>query len=358
MKNLPEFKQKEWTFFDEIKISQKETIMAEILRYFFTPKAEHTLKDNFIKALLKSRPRYLNEKKYIETSSYNNKQEEYYKKVQQLLNEDFTKDTSVETEVYTFNNNRIDIVINSEKLVLVIEFKINRTLDNPLNDYVDFIKCQGKINNEGTTYKENEINSFRCNKFKGKDKYFIVLTPFWKKPKEKNDDFVQITLAEFVANVENETGSFWDNKKDSQQYFIYKDFINTIKNRGLIINAINDIIQEGFNQDEIELLYKSEQLNNNQKKFLDAIKNAFNDKTKELLKSLKSGFQPLNATKDKIQSAIVKKLGNQEVKIRLSLTGWCLEVWNGDKTINKQNIGDFFSNIDDLVNIIKKELNS
>jgi len=349
---LPNIEQKKWSYLEEMGVSNKETVIAEILRYFFDPNEIHKLGDVFIKALLHTKPKYLKSKEKDFGCGFNSIQDNYFNATQKLLEDNFAKtSTTVKVEVNTLNNNRIDIVINSEKLVIAIEFKINHHLDNPLNDYVDFIKGQEVLKDRNIKYDKDAIS----NKGSEKKKYFVVLTPFWKKPigqAKKNNDFVQIILADFIINLKNLIGNYWENKKYTHQYFIYQDLINTIENRGKLSKLINDYYKNISEKEmnTIEKLFKFKQLDSITIESLILIKKSFENKTKELLKKIKDNYQPLNATKERIESGIVKKIDNEtEYKIRLTLIGWHFEKWINNKKIENNKIGTYFSVTEDLI---------
>jgi hypothetical protein len=354
MNKYPSLEIKESSYLEKIGVSQKETVIANILRYFFDPNENHGLGDLFIKALLKTKAKDLKNKDTDVDSYFDT--EPTLKEINYAK-----KSTEVEVEVLTFNNNKIDIVINTEELVVAIEFKINHNLDNPLDDYVNFIKSQGKIRGKGKSHKEDEINSYRTNKYKGKKKYFVVLTPFWKKPvgsAEKNKDFVLIILASFINNVKEMVSSHWEKEgnRNTHQFYNYQDFIKTIENRGRIVRLIikySDIIKNQEDINQIEELYKKKELDQNVISGLNIIESDFDNKIKKLRKILKKEYKPIKATKDRIESAISKRINdNVEYKIRLSFLGWYFEKWewtNGKGTkIFEERIGDYFSTIDDL----------
>ncbi len=340
LKNLLIIENKKWSYLETIKVSQRETVMAEILRYFFDPNEEHELGYVFIKALLQTKPMFLHDKKETEIPE---NIKNIVKELPENKKQKNKKREIAETEVETFNNNRIDIVINTEKLVIAIEFKINHHLDNPLNDYVDFIKCQGKLPKHDSEYKENEINSYRCNKYKGKEKYFVVLTPYWKTPIDKaknNNDFVQITLANFIKNVESLIklkNDFWKNQENPDQYFIYKDFINTIKNRGIIINYINNIYEKAkSNRRKIEEEYKNEDEND-----LHLVKKEIINRIKKIYKLIKNEYSENNIQlkeKEGLEGVVIINTGKNSIKIRLTLSGWSIEYWDESK---KDNTGNY-----------------
>jgi len=340
LNNLPKLEEKKWNYLEEIKVSHRETIMAEVLRYYFDSNEKHGLGDIFIRSLLETPCFKLKEKKVVNAHLY-----EKIKDDKQILNS--FNNVKVRTEVSTSKKTKvkgekdsskyIDILIETEKLVICIEFKINHDLNNPLNTYQKFIE-------------EEEAKCFKGSKIK-RELIFVVLTPFWKAPISKaqnNENFVQITLAGFIDNVQRLVGDFWSDKKGAHQYYLYQDFINVIENRGRIVSLIKEYSQKGYTPEDIA---KIEGLNPEvlEKLGLDKIKTAFEGKTKELIKRGDKGYSLLNATKDRIDSGVFKKDDDVEYKIRLSLAGWFFEKWTDDGKVVKENIGTFFMAIDDVV---------
>lgn len=343
MKLIP-LEKKESSYLEKIGVSQKETVMANILKYYFDPNENHGLNDLFIKSLLQTKAFDLHEKKQHDS---------FIERVSSFKDIIFNNEsTTVKVEVKTFNNNRIDIVINTKKLVIAIEFKINHELNNPLDDYVDFIKSQVQIG--GKYYSKDAKNI-----------YFVVLTPYWKAPSgiaSNNQDFVQIILAGFIGNIKNKIDNHWENDgtKNTHQYFAYHDFITTIENRGRIVSLIKKYSEMKYKKKDviqIDKLHKENKLTPKVNDGLNEIKTYFKDKIKELNKR-KNDYKSLKASNDKIESAIYRKVyENIEYKIRLSLLGWYFEGWEWDngkgKIIIDKKIGTYFSSIEDLVKEIE-----
>jgi hypothetical protein len=345
LENLPTLEEREWSFLETIGASRKETIMANLLAYYFDPNEKHGLKDTFLKALLQTVPFYLKIKEKIKIDSIEKERDKHQEKL--ILLKEFTNDNysfewaNIIVEDSTDKNKRIDIVIETNELVIAIEFKINHHLDNPLESYFNYI--QG-INKNGT---ENP-NA----KYHGKQKYYIVLTPNWKMPSErakKNDDFVQITLAGFIENVKKiiEVNDFFKGRENLHQFYIYQDFINTIENRGKETTMVNEYFKR-FNQknednQKIEDIYK----------YLSSIKKEIEKKVIELSKDTDLNFRPL-LSKETIQSALIHtKADKTQIKIRLSLKGWYGERWIYKTKKNEQYLGSF----EDSLEIIKSKIN-
>ena len=196
------FKEPRKTFMEILKVNNREVPFANILAFFFRPNENHKLETLFIDALL--------ETKFTNISK--NQDEEITQEVPVYEK----KSVKVIVEQKTKNESRIDILIITNTFVICIEFKINHELNNPLDDYKDYV--------------EKEFNE--------KKKYYLILTPYKKdaieKAKdyfEKNNEFKQVVLRHFINRVkekiaENPTTYFKNEKYD---YFL--DFIQTVENR-------------------------------------------------------------------------------------------------------------------------------
>ena len=337
LKNLPAIEEREWSFLETIGASRKETIMANLLAYYFDPGKEHGLDDTFIKALLQTVPFYLSKKKKIKIDNNEKERDKHQEKLIQLkkfTNENYSFNwANIIVEDSTDKNKRIDIVIETEDLVIAIEFKINHNLNNPLENYFNHIEG---IDKNG----KRIVNA----KNVGKQKYYVVLTPVWKYPEGKarnNKEFVQITLAGFIENVKKivNDNDYYKGKENSHQFFIYQDLINTIENRGKEITMINTYFkgfeidsEKKYGKKEKELSYeKLEDTYNNLNIIKKYIENQINKLMIHLNKNEKFSFSIINATKNRLDSAIGTKVENgNEIKIRLSLKGWSIELYGKD----------------------------
>lgn len=298
LKNLPKRKEKKWSFLETIGVAQKEVPIANLLGYYFTPTEKHGLGDLFIKALLETEYYELHDKKPFELSD----------EIKQLRCRDF-KTAKVILEDITDNNKRIDLVIITDELVIAIEFKINHFLNNPLDEYVAKIK-------------EHAGN---------RQMHFVILTPMWKKVEgsaANNKEFKQLILSKFIKKAENLRAENDEKYRwtDVPQEHFYKDFINMIENRA----NMNEMMKEYFDFfDEKPGEYPSIE---NSYKNLNDIKKAIESKVEDLRKSLNKDLnRELNCFQiipnNKLDCAIVKQIGNVQIKIRLSLKGWQIEKW-------------------------------
>lgn len=257
------FQEPKKTFTEILKVHNKEVPFANLLAFFFSPKEKHSLGTLFINSFIDT----------AQIDSFNRK--EGYKSVE------------VHVEKKTTNGNRIDILIITDTLVICIEFKINHHLNNPLQDYKDFI---------------NEYPD--CSE---KQKYYFVLTPFKKEPThatktyfETNNDFQQIMLSHFVKNIKTNLPNYIKNKEDKNNYYPYfEDFIQTIENR-----KIRSLRRK-------ELTDLNQKLNNNGLKSIYHLNN-------------QGGFLEI-------------KGDTNALKIRIKNQNWQIEKWE-DRLIKKEEI--------------------
>lgn len=292
LKKLPTIEEREWSFLEEIGTSQRETIIANLLAYFFNPSKPHGLDDTFIKALLKTEPKNLD----------NSNPAKIPKSISEIACEGFSW-AKIHIEDSTQKNNRIDIVIETEKLMIAIEFKINHHLNNPLDNYVSRIKEYKRDNN-----------------------YYIVLTPYWKKPGDiakDNKEFVQVIIGDFINNLLKERNLIQYQSKEQEVFF--DDFITTIKNRDRTLRMINEykeFAEVNNNMDLLESFFTN----------LNTIKEHIEGKAKNLANQLNKEFHNrfsiLPYSKDRLESVIVTTLENgEELKIRFTLKGRTVELW-------------------------------
>ena len=279
------FQEPNKTFMEILKVNNREVPFANILAFFFRPKENHGLKTIFLDSL-------------IETN-YKNIGNDVNGEIREEF-EDYDKNSvRVIVENKTDNKNRIDLLIETDKFVICIEFKINHKLNNPLEDYKEYTKLY----------------------FENKKKFYFVLTPFKKEPIEKaeqyfvkNNEFKQIILNHFINKVKEKiaVNDTEFNKTESFNYF--HDFIKTIENR--------------------EIRYK-------RNIYLENLRNSLEKENikSEYHKSIKGGFLE------------IKKM-NSRVKIRFTTNGVQIENWN-DK--EKMLIFGPDKNLDEnrLIEIIK-----
>ena len=119
------FKEPRKTFMEILKVNNSEVPFANILAFFFRPNENHKLETLFIDALL--------ETKFTNISK--NQDEEIAQEIPVYEK----KSVKVIVEQKTKNESRIDILIITNTFVICIEFKINHELNNPLDDYKDYV---------------------------------------------------------------------------------------------------------------------------------------------------------------------------------------------------------------------------
>lgn len=152
-----------------------ENVCSNILQFFFKTDEVHGMKDLLIRALFKAAG-----KEYLYELSVND----------------------VLREQTTLNNNRIDILIETDEFLIGIEVKIFAQLYNDLKDYSDFL---------------NSIAN-------GREVIRILLT---LQDIPSNQDFISVTFNTFFQNINDLIGQYWE--KANPKYLIYlKDFIQTI----------------------------------------------------------------------------------------------------------------------------------
>ncbi len=253
LKQLPEPQE---TFLEVLKIHEREVPISNLLAYFFDPRSSHGYGDLFIRALLKTMcyeldvdstcsGELLKYKGLGEVNLEMNQQEEEIdiKKSYSISN------VEVHTEYNPYENQqekkelkgtdeskkrrkRIDIVIETEKFIVVIEFKINHKLNNPLEIYQDY------INN----HPDPKIRA----KFENKKKFFIILTPNKKAVDVKgieiskeqflknNEAFKQMIFSHFIRKVNEEIAlspELVNSTLSKSNSYYFSDFIQTVQNR-------------------------------------------------------------------------------------------------------------------------------
>jgi hypothetical protein len=243
------------TFMEILKVNNREIPFANLLAFFFRPNKEHGLGTLFIDSFLDTVQLNISDRK------------------------DNHKSVKIHVEKKTDKGNRIDILIITDTFVICIEFKINHHLNNPLEDYKDFIdKYPDCI---------------------GKQKYYFVLTPFRKesigKAKtyfENNTDFKQIILSHFVQTIKkNLHNTIGDNHNKNDYYQHFEEFIQTVENRKIRSLRRKELtaVSAELNNKGLESKYHS----NNQGGFIEILKG-----TNTLKIRIKSGSWQVEKWKD------------------------------------------------------------
>ncbi len=182
---IPTIKRQPKTFLGIAKQPHYENVISNIYAFFFTVEEVHGVQDLFMASLL---------------DIINQPERDLQKKVHQIT--DFT----VDTEVSTNKNGRIDLLLSSENHAIIIENKIYHTLGNDLEDYW-----------QSTPVIPNDESN----------KIGIVLS--LNKLTLNHDHFINITHLELLQRVMLNLGKYILTAND--KYVIYlKDFYQNITN--------------------------------------------------------------------------------------------------------------------------------
>lgn len=195
---LPKVETTPRTFMEIAGYPHYENVCSNILAFFFDTEEQHEYKDLFLNSLLKCVD-------------------------EELLSKDITT-LNVFREMPTDKGNRIDLIIETEEVVIGIENKIWAGLYNDLDDYSNFL----------------------INKFK-KDTVKIVLS-LKKVPEfQLSAGFVSVTYSEFFENLKQDLGNQLISK-NNRYLFQLIDFIETMqnhtKNRTMDEKVLNFFVEE------------------------------------------------------------------------------------------------------------------
>lgn len=284
----------EKTYLEIMGVSKRETIIANLLAFYFNPKKKHGFGDLFLRSFLETKCYALDNIQELPLSA----------EVSEISKTLDSASTRVHLEQTADKNKRIDIVIETDKLIIAIEFKINHLLNNPLSNYKKHIE---------TTYP-------------GKEKCYIVLTPYWKKPTAEYTlyagAFKQMVLSHFFSNVKK---NLTEQAPDlSNPYFLYLiDFIKTIENRKNNEENRKLIIEGKIHEINPLVLQKEAKEWYN---LLEGFKKNIENKLKKLSKLTGGEIQGKEAFNRFVQKENYDQ-SSGVLKIRLSLNGWKIELW-------------------------------
>ena len=166
------------TFMEISGYPHYENVCSNILAFFLNPQCEHGFETLLLKSLLECIDKTLNLPDYIN---------------QITIHREFT----------TKKNNRIDLLIETEDMVIVIENKIYHWLANDLYDY------------------EQTANDLA----KGRKVVCAVLA--LSKQNTKNANFHSITYSDFIKHIQKNLGHYRFNAAAEYEIMLI-DFLNTI----------------------------------------------------------------------------------------------------------------------------------
>ena len=202
---IEEYKKKfspseEITIFDFDNSGHYENRITNFLSFYFKDSNEHGMSTLFIEAFLSC----------LDINLVNNKVINCYR------------------EMTTKNQNRIDLILEGDDWLIIIENKINHTLDNPLNDYKEFIES----------------------KFKNKKKKIYVILSL----EEYSDKEWQcVTYPNFIGKI-GELSSKYDLNINSKWYVYLHDFITNIRKLSYYRN------QSKYLTDRIRFIFQDAEL--------------------------------------------------------------------------------------------------
>lgn len=211
------------SFLEIGSVPHYEQVISNFYRFYLDKKEEHGFKELFLNSLLD-----LIEKK-------TDREFNFY-------------DYEVYTEVTTKGGGRIDILIKDEDETkgIIIENKINHTLNNDLEDYWNSIKA------------------------KAKNKIGIVLS--LEKIETNNKNFINITHKEFIKTIKSQLGDFLKDSDDRHLLFL-KDLFENINNLTFNKLEMKDTLK--FYMENNEKIHELEQIMTNARKhFYNSVKEA------------------------------------------------------------------------------------
>lgn len=170
---------KEKTLIDVMGLSEDENTCSRLLTFYFRPKEEHGLNELVLRSLVN----ILIEKNQLKKDSFK------YDNVE------------VVREQTTLDDNRMDIIIKSNDIIIGIENKINADVKNDLDDY-------GKTLNQLAPIVVK-----------------VLLSKNIKKTNYEKTDFINILYSELAVELEKEMKKIDD--KTSRWYLLLEEFVVT-----------------------------------------------------------------------------------------------------------------------------------
>ena len=231
--DLPKVESAPPTFMEIAGYPHYENVCSNILAFFFDTEEKHEYKDLFLNSLLKCVD-------------------------EELLSRDITT-LEVHREIPTDKGNRLDLLIETEEVVIGIENKIWAALYNDLKDYSSFID----------NYSE-------------KEKVKIVLSLNRVSESQLSSGFINITYSEFLENVKQDLGIQLISK-NNRYLFQLIDFIETMQNHTKT-RTMNEQILKFFIEEKAqidEFLSEHEKIKDYIYNRLKEVKNTLNQRIEE-----------------------------------------------------------------------------
>lgn len=336
IQSIPVLPERTWSYLETLGVSHRETVMANLLAFYFNPTERHGLNDLFIRALLNAPHFDLHRKVELKGSNYADFDFSQARTWVEESTTEFGEEIANED-----SGKRIDIMIEAEEVVIAIEFKINHDLVNPLDEYVRHVESKFKD-------KKHQI--------------FLVLTPNWKPPKKAaigNQKFTQVMMRDLIDFVEKHKLDFTmtDDAVLNQQKLLLKDFLTTLKNSAIKQRMKNELVasikSQKLKSSEVSHAYES----------LLTFKLDLDAKVKDFglfmnAQLNKNSTWKYWADNEKMTAILYKRDQNKEYKIRLRPSGWSLEKWSysPEEILGEPiNIGEYDMAFSDLINILRNQ---
>ena len=169
------------TFLQIAGFPHYENVCSNILKFYLNPNNFHGLGDLVIKSILKAL----------------------------LVNEaDFPTNNpiSVQREVRTLNNGRIDLIIESEHWIVAIENKINHTLNNDLIDYSESVR-----------------------KFYQKPRELKIVLSIWPEIPNASSGFENLTYERLIKQIEQDLKLMAHENISNDYIIFFNHFILSLK---------------------------------------------------------------------------------------------------------------------------------
>jgi hypothetical protein len=211
LRSLPKIKAQDLTYFEIAGYPSLENVTSNILSFFLDPNQSHGLNTLFVESLL------------IATN------QDYH--IEELI------EIEVEREVYTDKKYRIDLVIESQSIIVGIENKLFANLNNDLENYKQHL-----LKNAG-----------------GKRVIPILLTLFPIDSKKNLEGFISVTYEKYFEVLLSSLGK---NLLEANNRYIsfFLEFIKTINNltKETNIAMVNPAFINWLskNQEDVNLLYQ------------------------------------------------------------------------------------------------------
>lgn len=208
---VPDLPHRDPTFLEICEFPHREVICSNILCFFFNSNGEHKLKDLFVRSLLEC----------ID-----------------MEHEYCYQNFHCEREVTTADDKRIDLLLTSNDIAIVIENKIYADLNNDLDAYLEHIKDY-------------------------KNQYGVVLS--LKDISKNNQKFEFITYKKFFERIKKNIG-FYIEKADKKYLTFLLDFMENINNLregyGMDKDFIEFLNQNGHGDATVNLINRVNEFNN------------------------------------------------------------------------------------------------